>query len=305
MVLFFTHIPFVVNQTINATPPERSQQHSLLFITNHTDGTFFVWRLNSARPPYPGHSTILLTCLSLCNTQAWTVNLIHAILCNDEGVTQARGCLRRETVRGVERWHCTIYCLEFCAGFNDTKRLHLSTINTNSDLSFTMIQKQTYHRKQFMDQSDDNTLTPLLTKRDQVRFREVVNTCTERRAEKRIQRTVWILRHVLRKRLCEHVNGLCPAGWLNEQSTTKHWFQSVCTCPYSWATGRNSADVQLITFCALVSAIWTMSLQQNIIIIINIINWFLLLWTRYSTEIKVSVTDVTSVHKKRKRWIAL
>jgi len=27
MVLFFTHIPFVVNHTINATPPERLQQY--------------------------------------------------------------------------------------------------------------------------------------------------------------------------------------------------------------------------------------------------------------------------------------
>ena len=45
MVLFFTHIPFVVNQTINATPPERLQQHPLLFTTNHTDRTCFVWRL--------------------------------------------------------------------------------------------------------------------------------------------------------------------------------------------------------------------------------------------------------------------
>jgi len=36
------------------------------------------------------------------------------------------------------------------------------------------------------------------------------------------------------------VNGLCPAGWLNEQSITKHWFQSIRTFPYSWATGRNS-----------------------------------------------------------------
>jgi len=26
MVLFFRHIPFVVNHTINATPPERLQQ---------------------------------------------------------------------------------------------------------------------------------------------------------------------------------------------------------------------------------------------------------------------------------------
>jgi len=27
MVLFFTHIPFVVNHTIKATPPERLQHH--------------------------------------------------------------------------------------------------------------------------------------------------------------------------------------------------------------------------------------------------------------------------------------
>jgi len=60
MVLFFTHIPFVVNHTINATPPERLQQHPLLFTTNCTDRTFFVWRLNSTRPSHPGHSTILL-----------------------------------------------------------------------------------------------------------------------------------------------------------------------------------------------------------------------------------------------------
>ena len=60
MVLFFTHIPFVVNHTINATPPERLQQHPLLFTTNHTYRTFFVWRLTLARPSHPGHSTILL-----------------------------------------------------------------------------------------------------------------------------------------------------------------------------------------------------------------------------------------------------
>jgi len=83
-----------------------------------------------------------------------------------------------------------------------------------------------------------NSLTALLTKREQVRFREIVNTCTERRAEKRNQQTVWILSHVLHTTLCEHVNGLWPAGWFNEQSITKHWFQSVRTCPYSWATGR-------------------------------------------------------------------
>jgi len=34
----------------------------------------------------------VLTCLSLCNTQARAVNLIHTVLCDVEGVTQARGC---------------------------------------------------------------------------------------------------------------------------------------------------------------------------------------------------------------------
>jgi len=101
-------------------------------------------------------------------------------------------------------------------------------------LSYTMMKAlQTYRSKQLMDQADDNSLTALLTKKDQVRFCEIVNTCTERWEEKPIQRTAWILSHVLRKTLCEHVNGLCPAGWLNEQSIKKHWFQSVRTCSYS------------------------------------------------------------------------
>jgi len=73
--------------------------------------------------------------------------------------------------------------------FYDAKRQHLSTIKTDSDLSFATKQQETYRRKQLMDQPDDNSLTALLTKREQVRFREIVNTCTERRAEKRIQRT--------------------------------------------------------------------------------------------------------------------
>ena len=146
--------------------------------------------------------------------------------------TKQAGELRGDTV-------CTLYCLEFCTFFYDAKRQHLSTIKTDGDLSFTIIQQQTYRRKQ-MDQADDNSLTALLTKWEQVRFCEIVNTSTERRDEKRIQRTAWILSHVLRKTLREHVNGLCPAGWLKEQSITKHCFQSVRTCPYSWATGRNS-----------------------------------------------------------------
>jgi len=32
--------------------------------------------------------------------------------------------------------HCTLYCLEFCIGFNDSKRQHLSTINTDSDFFY-------------------------------------------------------------------------------------------------------------------------------------------------------------------------
>ena len=83
MVLFFMHILFVVNHTINVTPPERLQQHPLLFTTNRTDHTFFAWRLNSARPSHPGHSTMLLRseipsgmCEKLC-TVAASNNRVH------------------------------------------------------------------------------------------------------------------------------------------------------------------------------------------------------------------------------------
>ena len=147
-----------------------------------------------------------------------------------------------ETQNRQGSWEVTLYTLlpRVLHCFHDAKQQHLSTIKTDGDLSFTIIQQQTYRRKQLMDQADDNSLTALLTKKNQVRFREVVNTCTERRVEKCIQQTAWILSHVLRKTLCEHVNALPPAGWLKEQSITKHWFQSVRTCPYSWATGRNT-----------------------------------------------------------------
>ena len=40
--LFFAHIPFVMNHAINATPPERLQQHPLLFTRNCTDRMFIV-----------------------------------------------------------------------------------------------------------------------------------------------------------------------------------------------------------------------------------------------------------------------
>jgi len=39
--IYITPIPFVVNHTINATPPEMLQQHPLPFTTNRTDCTFF------------------------------------------------------------------------------------------------------------------------------------------------------------------------------------------------------------------------------------------------------------------------
>jgi len=98
----------------------------------------------------------------------------------------------RDTKQAGElRGDTTLYCLEFCTVFDDAKRQHLSTIKTDGDLSFTIIQQQTYRRKQLMDQADDNSLTALPMKRAQVRFCEIVNTCTERREEKRkrIQRT--------------------------------------------------------------------------------------------------------------------
>ena len=66
ILFFFAHILFVVNHTFNATPLEMLQQHPLLFTTNRTDRTCFLWRLNSAQPPHPGHSTILLQSEILC-----------------------------------------------------------------------------------------------------------------------------------------------------------------------------------------------------------------------------------------------
>ena len=60
MLLFFAHIPFVVNRAFSATPTVRLQQHRLFFTTNRSDRTFFSWRFHTVRPSHPGHSTILL-----------------------------------------------------------------------------------------------------------------------------------------------------------------------------------------------------------------------------------------------------
>jgi len=83
-VLFFAHIPFVVDPTFNAMPTERLQQHPLLLYNNHTNGMFFVWRLHLAQPSHPGHITILLRsespsskCAKLHNVQQTTTKTTH------------------------------------------------------------------------------------------------------------------------------------------------------------------------------------------------------------------------------------
>ena len=51
MVLFFTHIPFVVNHTINATPPERLQHY---YIDYSSLPNFFLFeRIFQIKPRHP------------------------------------------------------------------------------------------------------------------------------------------------------------------------------------------------------------------------------------------------------------
>ena len=59
-VLFFVHIPFMVNHTINATSTVGLQQHPLLFTMNRTDLTFILWRLHLPQPSHHGHRIIFL-----------------------------------------------------------------------------------------------------------------------------------------------------------------------------------------------------------------------------------------------------
>jgi len=59
-VLFFVHIPFVVNRTFNATPLERLQQHPHLLKMNCTDRMFFSWSLDLPRPSNPAYSTTFM-----------------------------------------------------------------------------------------------------------------------------------------------------------------------------------------------------------------------------------------------------
>ena len=81
MVLFFTHIPFVVNHTINATPPERLQQPSSYSVTSDL---LILWytTASSARFLYLLFSRLVLfgSCcdFSIC---PW-VRLLLANVCN-------------------------------------------------------------------------------------------------------------------------------------------------------------------------------------------------------------------------------
>jgi len=93
-VLFFVHMLFVVNHTFNATLMERLQQHPLLFTTNRTDHTFFLWRLRLAWPSHPGYSTILLWLESqVASVQIFTLwqQATTEIICHDHSIT---GCSR-------------------------------------------------------------------------------------------------------------------------------------------------------------------------------------------------------------------
>ena len=111
-VLFFEHIPFVVNRTFNVTPTERLQQHPLLFTTKRTDRTFFLWSLHLARPSHPGHSTILLPCLALqtykLNRWIWfTLSKAKALLrLAAAWDTKQAGDLRGDTVQFIALNSC-------------------------------------------------------------------------------------------------------------------------------------------------------------------------------------------------------
>jgi len=111
-----------------------------------------------------------------------------------------------------------------------------------------------------MDQADDNSLTALLTKKSQVRFCEIVNTCTERRAEKRIQRTAWILSHVLRKR-CVNMWTVCaqPDGSMSSL------LQSTGSSPYVHVhlVGPLAATLHCVRNFTLVLGVATRGLIQG------------------------------------------
>jgi len=85
-VLFFTHIPFVVNRTFNTTTTERLKQQFLLFTTNRIDCMFFLWSQHLAWSSHPGHSTILLRSESpsgMCTKASQLQQVTIEITCHD------------------------------------------------------------------------------------------------------------------------------------------------------------------------------------------------------------------------------
>ena len=203
ILLFFAHIPCVVNHTINTTPTERLQQHPLLFTTNRTNRTFFVWRLNPTRPSqsWSQHHFVDVSRSVTHKHELWIwFTLSYAMM---KTLLRPHDCLRHEADRGFERWHCTIYCLECCTGFNDAKRQHLSPLTQTATCPLPRYRSKHIAENSQWVSPTTNSLTALLAKGERVRLREVVNTCTERRTEKCIQRTAWILSHVLHTTQCE------------------------------------------------------------------------------------------------------
>ena len=92
-----------MNHTFNATLPERLQQYPLLYTTNRTDRTFFLWRFHTSWPSHPGHSTILLRpespsgmCAKL-PTVAASNNRVHA--------PQSISVYVRHQVQSFTRWY--------------------------------------------------------------------------------------------------------------------------------------------------------------------------------------------------------
>jgi len=81
MVLFFTHIPFVVNQTINATPPERLQHFNTVYLLRFEHGsrqTCFLPRASSnlvAPLGIGGSTTLLHTVIVASNLPFWCYQL--------------------------------------------------------------------------------------------------------------------------------------------------------------------------------------------------------------------------------------
>ena len=132
---------------------QRSKQNATRSAVGSWTGDRFFWGWETCDPAlrlnHPGEDSPLFFpnlvtapfCwrASLCNTRARTVNLTHSILCDDEGVTQARGYLRHETDREFEWWHCTISCLEFSAGFNDASSRELGIEGSRSFLCLFII----------------------------------------------------------------------------------------------------------------------------------------------------------------------